>query len=60
MGRNIGKSVTDGFRWGNIIDEDGSMIKVQWNTGQTSDWMGYQNVKVIGGFSFGDEEEEEE
>ena len=47
---NIGKSVSNGFRWGKIIDEVGSMIKVEWDNGEVTEWMNYRCFEHPEGF----------
>jgi len=48
---NIGKAVSDGFRWGKIIDEAGVMVKVRWEVGgQSINWYNYQELMIPDGF----------
>ncbi len=48
---NIGKPVSDGYKWGTIVDECGTMIKVRWDTnGEVSEWRGYENFEHPEGF----------
>jgi hypothetical protein len=49
---NIGKSVSNGFRWGKIIEEVGTMVKVRWDgdKNEVTGWMCYRNFEIPEGF----------